>query len=74
MSLAENVRRLRNARYLSQSELATKAGISKPTILRIERGDYLPHPRTVRALATALEVEPSELVPAEELQRGKKAA
>src|SRR4051794_33908379 len=75
MGLGENLRRLRTARYLSQSDLATKARVSKPTILRIERGDYLPYPRTIRALAVALEVEPSELIAAEELaQRGKAAA
>jgi transcriptional regulator with XRE-family HTH domain len=75
MSLGENLRRLRTARYLSQSDLATKAKVSKPTIQRIERGDYFPYPRTIRALADALDVDPSELVAAEELaQRGKAAA
>jgi transcriptional regulator with XRE-family HTH domain len=73
MTLAENLRRLRNLRYLSQRELAAKSGVSKPTVLRIERGGYLPHQRTIRALAAALDVEPAELIPADELQR-KRAA
>ena len=41
---------------------------------RIEKGDYLPQPRTVRALA-ALGVEPHELIAPDELERqGKTAA
>jgi DNA-binding XRE family transcriptional regulator len=74
MSLAENLRRLRVARYLSQADLAAKAGVSKPTIARIEGGDYVPYPRTVRALAAALEIDPSELVSAEEVARRGEAA
>jgi transcriptional regulator with XRE-family HTH domain len=67
MTFGENVRRLRAARYLSQDELAKASGVSKGTILRIEQGRGLAHGRTVRALATALRVEPSELVAGEEL-------
>ncbi|HEY7059833.1 MAG TPA: helix-turn-helix transcriptional regulator [Chloroflexota bacterium] len=74
MALAENLRNLRAARYLSQSELAAKAGVSKPTIARLERGDYFPHPRTIRALAEALGVEPKELATPEEVLRAKSAA
>jgi transcriptional regulator with XRE-family HTH domain len=74
MSLADSVRRLRSARYLSQAELATKAGVSRATIARIEAGEIIPYPRTVRKLAEALGVAPTELVPPEELQRAKRAA
>ena len=74
MSLAEALRRLRAQRYLSQAELAAKAGISRTTIARIEAGEIVPYPRTVRKLAEALEVEPSVLAAPEELQRAKSAA
>lgn len=74
MSLAEAVRRLRAKRYLSQAELATAAGISRTTIARIETGEIVPYPRTVRKLAEALGVEPAELAAPEELQRSKSAA
>ena len=74
MSLADSVRRLRSARYLSQAELATKAGVSRATIARIEAGEIIPYPRTVRKLAEARGVAPTELVPPEELQRAKRAA
>jgi transcriptional regulator with XRE-family HTH domain len=74
MSLAEAVRRLRAQRYLSQAELAAKAGLSRTTIARIEAGEIVPYPRTVRKLAEALEVGPAELAPPEELQRAKRVA
>ncbi len=62
MSLADAVRRLRAQRYLSQAELATAAGISRTTIARIELGEIVPYPRTVRKLAEALGVEPTDLM------------
>jgi transcriptional regulator with XRE-family HTH domain len=74
MGLAEAVRNLRTRRYLSQAELAVKAEVSRTTIARIEAGEIVPYPRTVRKLAEALEVEPMELATPEELQRAKKAA
>ena len=76
MSLAERLRAQRAARFLSQTDLAEKSGVSKATILRIEGGGYFPHPRTIRALAEALEVQPSELANPEELlnRKGKAAA
>lgn len=49
-------------RTLSQAELAEQSGISKPSIVALEKADHrTPHPRTVRRLATALEIEPQEL-------------
>ena len=76
MSLSENVRRLRAEHFLSQSELAAKAGVTKITIVRVERGDYLPHPRTLRRIAEALGVQPAELIPPDQLldRQGKAAA
>ena len=68
MDLGEQVRRLREQRYLSQSELAARARISKNTLVRIESGRFGVIPRTVRQLAEALGVEPSELVSPEGLQ------
>jgi transcriptional regulator with XRE-family HTH domain len=74
MSLAEAVRRFRGQRYLSQAELATSAGLSRTTIARIESGEIVPYPRTVRKLAEALGVKPTELATPDELQRSKRAA
>jgi HTH-type transcriptional regulator, competence development regulator len=59
----EKLRRVRDARLLSQRELAEKAGLSPTTILKLEADRVEePHPRTVRKLARALEVDPAELV------------
>jgi transcriptional regulator with XRE-family HTH domain len=74
MALAANLRRLRDARYLSQAELAVQSGVSKTTIARAELGEIVPYPRTVRKLAEALGVAPTELAAPEELKRGKAAA
>lgn len=74
MSLAENLLKWRLARYLTQSDLAAKAGVHKMTVLRIERGGYIPQLRTITQLAEALSVKPEELITAEELVEAKRAA
>lgn len=53
---------VRESKFLSLSDLATKAGVSKTTIVQLEALRVEPHPRTVRKLAEALEVEPKELL------------
>lgn len=60
---ADNLRRLRNERLLSQRELAEKAGLSPTTILKLEAGRVEEsHPRTVRKLIQALDVRPADLL------------
>lgn len=51
---------LREAKYLSQYELADRAKVARSTIARIEGGDPARY-ATIRALAAALEVTPDEL-------------
>ena len=67
MTFAENLRRLRVERYLSQRELARQAGLHAVTIARLEAGATAPSTRTVRALAATLGVEPSDLTIPEEV-------
>src|SRR5829696_3747972 len=55
--LVENVRRMRREKGLSQQELAGLAGVGQDSISAIETGKHEPHPRTLRKLANALEVE-----------------
>ena len=57
-----NIRRLREARALSQRELAALAKLSVTTLNRIEAGRRKPMPKTVRKLAEALGVTPEELL------------
>ena len=61
MTFGENLRRLRIERFLSQRELARQAGVHAITLVRLEGGVTAPSTRTVRALATALGIEPREL-------------
>ena len=61
MAFAENLRRLRLDRFLSQAELARRATLHALTITRLEAGTTAPTTRTVRALADALGVEPREM-------------
>jgi len=59
----EKLKEVRDRRLLSQRELAEKAGLSPTTVLKLEDDRVKePHPRTVRKLAQALEVDPAELV------------
>jgi len=59
----DRLRKVRDKRLLSQRELAERAGLSPTTILKLESGRVdEPHPRTIRKLADALEVDPAELV------------
>lgn len=55
------LKRAREAKFLSQQELANLSGISRATIARIETGDSA-RGSTVRKLAGVLGVEPAELV------------
>lgn len=60
----EKVRAAREERFLSQRELADKAGVNRNTVWRIEvSGLTEVHPRTIRKLAKALDVDPASLVP-----------
>ena len=56
------VKRLRKERVLTIRELANEAGVSKTTISNIENGQSEAYPSTIRKLARALEVQPSDLV------------
>jgi transcriptional regulator with XRE-family HTH domain len=58
----ERLKELRREQVLSLRELEERSGVSYNTIWRIEDGRQGAHPRTVRRLAAALDVEPSELL------------
>jgi len=56
-----NLRRLREQRALSLSDLAQIAKVSRVTINRIENARQRPMPRTIRRLAEALQVKVEDL-------------
>jgi transcriptional regulator with XRE-family HTH domain len=66
MTFTENLRRLRLEQFLSQAELARRAGLHALTVMRLEAGTTAPATRTVRALADALNVPPRELATPDE--------
>jgi transcriptional regulator with XRE-family HTH domain len=59
--LARNVRRLREAKGLSQGALAADAGIYQELVSRIENGAANPELDTLGKIAAALGVHPHEL-------------
>ena len=59
----EKLRELRLLNALSQRDLAARSTVAYPTISRLETGkEGPPYPSTIRKLARALRVEPSELM------------
>lgn len=59
------IKSLREAKNLTQTELAEKSGLSLRTIQRIESGN-LPKGFTLKAISKALEIEPENLFLAKE--------
>ena len=60
--LARHLKRLREARGLSQERLATRAGITRAYVARLELGRQDPRLAVVRKLAKALKVRVGDLV------------
>lgn len=56
------LRDLRTRAAWSQRDLADRAGVAQTTIVRLERGDPNVLPSTLRKLAKALNVKPSDLI------------
>jgi transcriptional regulator with XRE-family HTH domain len=59
---ATNLRRLRNAKGISQDDLAYEAGVSRSYLSQLEKGSFYAGLKIVGRLAEALEVEPAELL------------
>jgi transcriptional regulator with XRE-family HTH domain len=60
--IGEKLREVRTKRLLTQDELAEKASVSQSTIANIERNNAEPQFRTIRKLAKALDVDPTNLL------------
>jgi transcriptional regulator with XRE-family HTH domain len=59
---ATNLRRLRNAKGLSQDDLAYEAGVSRSYLSQLEKGSFYASLKIIGRLAEALKVEPAELL------------
>lgn len=61
MTFGKKLRKIREDKGLTVTELAEKAHLSQPTVSQYENGDRNPHPNMKMALALALGVKPSAL-------------
>ncbi|WP_420967080.1 helix-turn-helix domain-containing protein [Bradyrhizobium sp. B120] len=59
---ATNLRRLRNAKGLSQDTLAYEAEISRSYLSQLEKGSFYASLKIIEKLASTLEVEPAEFL------------
>jgi HTH-type transcriptional regulator, competence development regulator len=60
--IGEKLKEIRTRRLLTQEELAKKADVSAATVVNVERNNQEPHFRTIRKLAKALDIDPTELL------------
>ena len=59
---AANLRRLRNEKGLAQDDLAYEGEVSRSYLSQLEKGAFYASLKIVGKLATALDVEPAELL------------
>jgi transcriptional regulator with XRE-family HTH domain len=62
-AVGREVRRFREARQMSVSELARRAGVSKGTLSKLEAGQGNPTIETIAAIAVALRLTLGDLIP-----------
>ena len=60
--VGQKLKAIRTWRLLTQEELAERAGVSAATVVNVERNKQEPQFRTIRKLAEALSVDPTELL------------
>jgi len=60
--IGDNLKVARTRRLLTQDELAERAGVSQSTVANIERDNAEPQFRTIRKLAKALDIDPTDLL------------
>ena len=56
-----NIRELRKAAGLTQSQLAEKVGVAQATVAEWERGDYFPSAQKLPSIAEALDCTVGDL-------------
>jgi transcriptional regulator with XRE-family HTH domain len=61
-AFATNLRRLRNAKGISQDDLAYDAGISRGYLSQLEKGEFYVSIKVIGKLADTLRVEPAEFL------------
>jgi transcriptional regulator with XRE-family HTH domain len=61
VKIGGRLKELRERNLLTQAELGVAAGVSRDQVSRIERDEVNPRFSTIRKLARALNVDPTEL-------------
>lgn len=61
LAISENLRRLRNQRGMSQSDVAQSIGVEQPTISNAELAKTIPSGDTLAALCVLFETTPAEI-------------
>lgn len=61
-NLATNVRRIREEREMTQTQLAELVSVDLRTVQRLESGTYNPRLRVVEQLCVAMKIEPAALL------------
>ena len=61
VKIGGRLKELRERNLLTQAELGATAGVSRDQVSRIERDEVDPRFSTIRKLARALDVDPTEL-------------
>jgi transcriptional regulator with XRE-family HTH domain len=61
-TFATNLRRLRNAKNLSQDDLAYEARVSRSYLSQLEKGQFHASLKIIGRLALALDAEPAEFL------------
>jgi transcriptional regulator with XRE-family HTH domain len=62
----ERLRRIRKERLITQVELSRMTGVAQDSISALETGKREAHPGTIKKLAKAVGVEPTELIKEQE--------
>jgi len=68
---ATNLRRLRNAKGLSQDDLAYDADISRSYLSQLEKGGFYASLKIIEKLAKTLDVEPAEFLRTHKARRSR---
>jgi len=71
-AVAQRIRFERARRGWTQDELASRTGIARPNVARLERGVHLPAMATLRKMARALSLDLDALVRAPSVEAGER--
>jgi transcriptional regulator with XRE-family HTH domain len=63
MKIGAGIRARREARKLTQRQLAARAKLSRLTVIRLERDEFSPNLDTLARIAAALRVQVRSLIP-----------